>query len=99
MNAFFKSCLIAMLFSSMLLAQSGATYYVSTTGSDSNNGSYTAPWLTIQHAANTATAGATVYVEGGTYYQSVSFPNSGPLRIPSPSRIILDKPPPSTEPE
>ena len=82
MNAFLKSCLVAMLFSPMLLAQSGATYYVSTTGSDSNNGSYTAPWLTIQHAANTVTAGATVYVEGGTYYESVSFPNSGTATNP-----------------
>ncbi len=82
MNAFLKSCLVAMLFSPMLLAQSGATYYVSTTGNDSNNGSYTAPWLTIQHAASTVTAGATVYVEGGTYYESVNFPNSGTATNP-----------------
>ncbi len=60
-----------------LCAQSGATFYVSTSGSDSNNGSYTSPWLTIQHAANTVTAGATVYVEAGTYNESVNFPNSG----------------------
>lgn len=77
MKSFLTSCLIALLFSPMLLAQSGATYYVSTTGSDSNNGSYTAPWLTIQHAANTVTTGATVFVEGGTYNESVNFPNSG----------------------
>jgi hypothetical protein len=62
-----------------MLAQSaaGATYYVSTTGNDANPGTVSSPWRTIQHAANTAMAGATVYVMGGTYHESVSFPNSG----------------------
>ncbi|MGB8116845.1 MAG: right-handed parallel beta-helix repeat-containing protein [Candidatus Sulfotelmatobacter sp.] len=82
MKSLLNSCLFAMMFSPLLLAQSGATFYVSTTGSDSNNGSYTAPWLTIQHAANTVTAGATVYVEGGTYHESVAFPNSGTASNP-----------------
>ena len=58
-------------------AHAGTTYYVSTTGSDSNPGTLASPWQTIQHAANTATAGATVYVMGGTYKESVNFPNSG----------------------
>jgi Protein of unknown function (DUF1565)/Bacterial Ig-like domain (group 3) len=62
-----------------VLAQSvaGATFYVSTTGNDTNPGTLSSPWRTIQHAANTATAGATVYVMGGTYNESVNFPNSG----------------------
>ncbi len=60
-----------------LLAQSGSTFYVSKSGSNGNSGSFTAPWLTIQHAANSVTAGATVYVETGTYNESVTFPNSG----------------------
>ena len=60
-----------------LLAQSGSTFYVSKSGSDGNSGSITAPWLTIQHAANSVTAGATVYVEAGTYNESVTFPASG----------------------
>ena len=63
--------------STSLLAQSGATFYVSTSGKDTNSGSYTAPWLTIQHAANSVTAGATVYVEAGVYNESVNFPASG----------------------
>src|SRR5277367_2562066 len=63
--------------SSISLAQSGYTFYVSTTGSDSNSGSYTAPWLTIQHAASSVTAGATVYVEAGVYNESVTFSASG----------------------
>ena len=56
---------VLILFSSIaLLAQDGATFYVSTSGSDSNPGTLTQPWMTIEHAANTATAGATVYVHG-----------------------------------
>jgi hypothetical protein len=72
-----------VLFASIsLVAQTGTTYYVSTTGSDGNPGTLAAPWLTIQHAATTATAGATVYVMGGVYNQIVSFPNSGTATEP-----------------
>ena len=55
----------------------GATYYVATTGNDGNNGSFGSPWLTIQHAANTAVAGDTVYAMRGVYNEIVTFPNSG----------------------
>jgi hypothetical protein len=68
---------VLAFFTSNLFAQSGATFYVAKNGNDGNSGSYTAPWLTIQHAANTTTAGATVYVETGVYNESVNFPNSG----------------------
>jgi endo-alpha-1,4-polygalactosaminidase (GH114 family) len=69
--------LVVVLASISVVAQSGATFYVSTTGNDSNSGSFTAPWRTVQHAANSVTAGATVYVEGGVYNESVRFPASG----------------------
>ena len=71
------SLVLVLFAASTLLAQSGATYYVATNGSDGNPGTFAAPWLTVQHAATTATAGATVYVMGGVYNQIVSFPNSG----------------------
>jgi hypothetical protein len=74
--------LVLIAFTSIARAQSGSTFYVSTSGSDTNSGSYTAPWLTIQHAANTVTAGATVYVESGVYNESVNFPNSGTASNP-----------------
>jgi hypothetical protein len=78
-----KLSFVAVLFASnSLLAQSGPTYYVSTSGNDSNPGTRAEPWLTIQHAANTATAGATVYVFGGVYNQSINFPNSGTASAP-----------------
>ena len=44
-----------------------AEYYVATTGSDSNAGTMAAPWATLQKAANTAVAGDTVWIRGGTY--------------------------------
>jgi hypothetical protein len=58
-------------------AATGSTYYVAITGSDSNNGSLTAPWQHIQYAANQVHAGDTVYVRGGIYNELVSFPASG----------------------
>jgi hypothetical protein len=65
-----------------LAGQTGATRYVSTKGSDSNPGTIGAPWLTIQHAANSVSAGATVYVFGGVYNESVNFPASGTTSAP-----------------
>src|SRR5436190_1815138 len=42
-------------------------YYVAPTGSDSNPGTMDAPWATLQKGANTAVAGDTVWIRGGTY--------------------------------
>jgi len=43
-------------------------YYVSTSGSDSNPGTYEEPFLTWQKGFDEATAGDTVYIRGGIYY-------------------------------
>jgi hypothetical protein len=69
-------------------ASAGTVYYVAVDepgASDDNNGlsptvqgGQNGPWLTIQHAASTMTAGDTTYVRGGTYYESgISFAHSG----------------------
>ncbi len=55
----------------------GIAFYVSTTGSDSNPGTVTSPWRTIQHASNSVQAGDTVYVRGGVYNESVNISASG----------------------
>lgn len=75
----FAALALASVFSisSISVAQAGSSFYVSKSGKDTNSGSFTAPWLTIQHAANSVTAGATVYVETGVYNESVTFPASG----------------------
>ncbi|HYE94845.1 MAG TPA: right-handed parallel beta-helix repeat-containing protein [Rubricoccaceae bacterium] len=46
---------------------SAATYHVAPGGSDSNDGSASAPWATLQHAADEVRAGDTVLVHDGTY--------------------------------
>jgi hypothetical protein len=51
--------------------------YVSTNGDDSNPGTIERPLRTIQHAADTAKPGATVYVRGGTYCQRLTVKVSG----------------------
>ena len=57
--------------------QSNSSFYVSKTGNDSNPGTQTAPWRTIQHAADTVRAGSTVNVRGGVYGERVSLKASG----------------------
>ena len=57
-------------------------YYVAKNGNDTNAGTSAAPWLTIGHAAATATAGSTVMVGAGTYNESVTFANSGTASAP-----------------
>jgi hypothetical protein len=54
-----------------------SSYYVSTAGNDSNNGSATAPWRTIAYAASQIGPGATVHVGPGTYTGSIVTSVSG----------------------
>src|SRR5580698_6098641 len=71
-----------LMLAQSLDAQIGAAYFVSKKGSDSNPGTIGSPWLTIQHAANSVSAGGTVYVFGGVYEESVNFPSSGTASAP-----------------
>ena len=57
-------------------------YYVSTLGSDKNEGSREAPFRTISYAAKIAVAGDTVRVFGGEYREWVSPENSGSATRP-----------------
>lgn len=54
------------------------TYYVATTGSNSNTGTSPAtPFLTIQHAVNQASAGTKIMVAPGVYREAVTVATSG----------------------
>jgi Protein of unknown function (DUF1565) len=68
-----------MLFvcASAVFGQSNSFFYVSKNGDDSNAGTQTAPWRTVQHAADTARAGSIVNVRGGVYGELVSINVSG----------------------
>lgn len=54
-----------------------AIFYVATTGSDDAPGTEAAPWRTLQKAADTVGAGATVRVRGGVYTDPVTITTSG----------------------
>jgi hypothetical protein len=60
-------------------------YFVSPNGNDSNPGTLLLPWRTVKKAAQTVSAGYTIYLRGGSYNEAVSFYTSGtesnPIRI------------------
>ena len=57
--------------------QPNSSFYVATTGNNSNPGTQAAPWRTIQHAADAARAGSTVNVRSGIYEELVNINASG----------------------
>ncbi|RAR43877.1 right-handed parallel beta-helix repeat-containing protein [Paenibacillus sp. MDMC362] len=59
------------------LSGAGTEYYVATDGSDSNPGTVSAPWKTLQHAADEADPGSMIYVRGGVYNQKLKITRSG----------------------
>jgi Right handed beta helix region len=63
--------------SALVSLASGTAYYVSQTGNDSNAGTMSAPWRTIQHAATTVKAGDTVNIRAGVYNEAVTPTGSG----------------------
>lgn len=78
------------------VAAHAATYYVATTGSNSNPGTENQPWQTVAHAVSTMVAGDTTYVRGGIYREGIirfgkSGSQSAPIKLlnyPSESPII-----------
>jgi hypothetical protein len=73
----YLSLVVWLVCVSAAFGQSNSSFYVSTTGNDSNPGSQSAPWRTIQHAAETVRPGSTVNVRGGVYEELVSINVSG----------------------
>jgi hypothetical protein len=73
----FSLALVLLIGVSVSFAQNNTSFYVSTTGSDTNAGTQAAPWRTIQHAADVARPGNTVNVRGGTYEELVTIKSSG----------------------
>ncbi len=60
--------LIFVLLNLKAIAQNNHSYYVSSTGNDSSNGSLEYPWRTFKNAvSNIIQPGDTIYVRGGVY--------------------------------
>lgn len=74
-----------------------ATFYVASTGNDSNPGSSALPWATLQHAVNAARAGDTVIVRPGVY-AGAKFSRSGlstaPITFRGKAGTIINRPGP-----
>src|SRR5579863_3536677 len=77
MNLNFSILLMLFACVSGASGQTNSSFYVSTSGNDSNPGTETAPWRTVQHAADTVRAGSTVNVRGGVYEELVTLKSSG----------------------
>jgi hypothetical protein len=58
------------------------TYYVSTSGNDSNPGTQAQPWRTIGKASSKIAAGDTLYIRGGIYQEAITFTKSGTQSAP-----------------
>ena len=77
MSVKFSTLFTLLAFVSGAFGQPNSSFYVATTGNDSNPGTQAAPWRTVQQAADTARAGSTVNVRGGIYEELVSIHVSG----------------------
>jgi len=72
-----RPAIAARLLPPPLAASTGNTYYVSTTGDDSNPGTLEQPWLTVQHALDTLAPGDTALVREGAYDENLRVTRDG----------------------
>ena len=80
LKKFFGICFCFFLFST---AASAATYYVDgNSGNDTNTGSISNPFKTIQKGVNSASAGDTIIVKPGVYYGPINITQKGTLENP-----------------
>lgn len=76
------ACIVASTLLPSILVHA-ATYYIATTGDNSNPGTETKPWQTVAYAVNTMGPGDTTYVRGGTYNEGlIRFRTSGKQEAP-----------------
>ena len=66
-------CLLLLVSCSL----SATTYYVDAFGSNSNPGTQAQPWHSIQYGVDQLSPGDSLYVNNGTYFERVTFHNSG----------------------
>jgi Right handed beta helix region len=74
--------LYLLFFLSPFFLHAQTQVFVSPTGNDANPGTLILPWQTVQHALNSANAGTTIYLMGGTYNENTTAVNSGTSNNP-----------------
>jgi len=72
-----NSCFLILFFCVWASPSWAATYYVATTGDNSNPGTIGSPWLTIAKAAGSVSAGDTVLIRAGVYREYLNINSSG----------------------
>jgi parallel beta-helix repeat protein len=77
MNGYNPSTVASASFTNKYTSATGATYYVATTGDDSNPGTQTLPFKTLTKAMGVLASGDTLYIRGGTYKEQTQWPPSG----------------------
>ena len=78
----FNKLPLFLLFILSFTSYSQNTYYVSKTGNNSNTGTETSPFLTIQKAINSIDAsGGTCILRGGTYHEEITLSSKSNLTI------------------
>jgi hypothetical protein len=85
LNKTIGAWMLASVFVSTVTAHA-ETYYVATTGSNSNPGTSSQPWQTVAYAVSKMVAGDTTYVRGGVYKERLirfgrSGTSSAPIRL------------------
>jgi hypothetical protein len=68
---------ILFLFLLSFSANAQTNYYVSTSGNNSNNGSISSPWKTIQYALNKVATNSIINVLNGVYNEKLRIPING----------------------
>ena len=80
--AFILASLIVISLLIPLPVKAASSYYISTSGNDSNPGTQSQPWQTIQKCLNTVKAGDTCLIGAGTYNESLNIKTSGASGAP-----------------
>jgi len=60
----------------------GNTFYVSTSGSDTNPGTLAQPWKTVTYASANTNPGDTIYIKAGLYNENIVISKSGTSTLP-----------------
>jgi hypothetical protein len=83
-NLFVFAILFIFLVSTFWSVQwvNATEYHVAASGNDSNPGSLSKPWRTVQHAADSVTPGDTVFIHNSTYKEEVVLKYSGTAEAP-----------------